>query len=223
VNRDGTRNRQLTSGSFRDFGPRWSPDGKLIAFCSTRSGKFEIWSVRSDGSDLKQLSRHPGAHYPVWDPAGTRISYSYHSPNGNSIFYPFNDKIKEIALPPLPNQTDTFEAWTWSPDGQMLAGIHHLTSGDHVGIILYSFQTQQFQWLTNFGENPVWSKDGRSVIFSNKGKLFSITIPDKQLVQIPSPLMIAGAFTLSPDQKTIYTPIDTTLADIWLIQLKPAS
>ncbi len=53
IRTDGNDRRQVTRGRFRDFHPTWSPDGKRIAFHSTRSGNIEIWSVNSDGSGAK--------------------------------------------------------------------------------------------------------------------------------------------------------------------------
>lgn len=225
IHPDGTGIRELTEGPFRDWGPHWTPDGKSIAFCSNRSGKFEIWRIDPDGSGLQQLTRYPGAHYPVWAPDGKRMSYSYHSPNGNSIFQPSSPSIKPIPLPSLPDANDTFEAWGWSPDGKMLTGMHHLTNGAHVGIILYSFESKKIEWLTRFGDWPVWLKDSSSILFVSEGKLFSADVHSKQSRELgfKPELRINGAFTKSPDEKSLYLPIDTTQADIWLINLKSAA
>ena len=49
----------LTTGSNKDNFPAWSPTGDRIAFTSDRDGDYEIYSIRSDGADLKRLQR-PG-------------------------------------------------------------------------------------------------------------------------------------------------------------------
>lgn len=46
--------------------PAWSPDGKQIAFASTRTGNSEIWVVNVDGTNLRQVTN-----------AGQRIRYPY--------------------------------------------------------------------------------------------------------------------------------------------------
>jgi len=42
---DGTGLRRLTSSPQADFNPRWSPDGKTIAFISTRGGSAQVWAI----------------------------------------------------------------------------------------------------------------------------------------------------------------------------------
>jgi dipeptidyl aminopeptidase/acylaminoacyl peptidase len=48
--------RQLTRGDWSDTRPRWSPDGKSLAFISTRSGKSQVWILSLDGGDPRQLT-----------------------------------------------------------------------------------------------------------------------------------------------------------------------
>lgn len=47
---------RVTESSWREENPRWSPDGKLIAFLSDRTGREEIWVADERGQNLKQLS-----------------------------------------------------------------------------------------------------------------------------------------------------------------------
>lgn len=220
---DGTGVRQLTNDPYKDRAPRWSPDGKTIAFFSDRSGKYEIWTIHPDGSGLTQLTRFPGAHYPAWSPDGTRLAFSHHHPNATFIWELKTSKA--LALPTLPDATQTFEAWSWSPNGKELAGIRHLDNGDHVGIIVYSFETGKFDSLTDFGEWPIWLKDNRTILFLSKEKIYSIDRQSKEYREITftTHQKIAGSFTISPEENAFYLPIDTTQADIWLIQLGDSS
>jgi TolB protein len=71
--------RQLTSGrNHHDSNPRWSPDGKRIAFKSTRvNGQFDIFVMNADGSNVARITDHPAQdHDPVWLPDGQSVIIS---------------------------------------------------------------------------------------------------------------------------------------------------
>ena len=53
---DGSDSFQLTRGEKSCTNPRWSPDGKWIAFTSERSDKNNIWLIRADGGEAEQLT-----------------------------------------------------------------------------------------------------------------------------------------------------------------------
>jgi hypothetical protein len=77
VNPDGTNRVRLTTHPAQDSNPRWSPDGKQIAFTSLRDGKAEIYLMNADGSNQRRITTSPGsesAHSPSWSPDGTRIA-----------------------------------------------------------------------------------------------------------------------------------------------------
>jgi prepilin-type N-terminal cleavage/methylation domain-containing protein len=57
IESDGTGLRKLTNHARFDSDPVWSPDGTRIIFCSNLSGNYEIHSIKSDGSDLLNLTK----------------------------------------------------------------------------------------------------------------------------------------------------------------------
>ena len=59
MNVDGTNTRRISRGDYYDFLPRWSPDGTRIAFTSSRDGTNGIYTMRTDGSDVRDVSRTP--------------------------------------------------------------------------------------------------------------------------------------------------------------------
>jgi dipeptidyl aminopeptidase/acylaminoacyl peptidase len=68
--------RQLTASDGADYHPRWSPDGRTIAFVSTRGGSAQIWTIPSDGGEATQLTDiSTGAFDPIWSPGGQTIAF----------------------------------------------------------------------------------------------------------------------------------------------------
>ncbi len=71
----GGRATRLTSGLAFDGQPRFSPDGRKIAFVSDRSGGDNVWTISADGRDTAQISK--GNDYiftsPEWSPDGKYI------------------------------------------------------------------------------------------------------------------------------------------------------
>jgi TolB protein len=58
--------RQLTFGEGTNESPAFAPNGRHVAFSSTRAGKSQIFSVARDGRDLKQLTRSGNNAQPNW-------------------------------------------------------------------------------------------------------------------------------------------------------------
>jgi dipeptidyl aminopeptidase/acylaminoacyl peptidase len=68
--------RRFTSGP-KDGAPRWSPDGRYLAFVSGRNGKNQVFIAPLDGGDPRQLTDVPhGAGDPAWSPDGRRIAFT---------------------------------------------------------------------------------------------------------------------------------------------------
>jgi Tol biopolymer transport system component len=74
---DGTSVTQLTNDAADDAFPCFSPDGKRIAFCSTRSGSWQIYVMDADGRNVVQVtSGRTQCIHPSFSPDGKRVVYS---------------------------------------------------------------------------------------------------------------------------------------------------
>ena len=74
--------KRLIASTFSDYAPEYSPDGKRLAFASTRSGSEEIWIAEADGSRPWQLTnrRGPQTSNPRWSADGKRILFNSWNP-----------------------------------------------------------------------------------------------------------------------------------------------
>jgi Tol biopolymer transport system component/DNA-binding winged helix-turn-helix (wHTH) protein len=78
---------RFISSTRMESGPQFSPDGSKITFESTRSGYYEVWVCRSEGSGLIQLTHFKSiTGTPRWSPDGQRIAFDSRTPGNADIF-----------------------------------------------------------------------------------------------------------------------------------------
>ena len=76
VNADGSNNQVLIPNRAFEESPRWSPDGKQLAFVSTRDGNQEIYTASADGRQVTRLTRELAAdNNPNWSPDGKQLVF----------------------------------------------------------------------------------------------------------------------------------------------------
>ncbi|HEX6031052.1 MAG TPA: S9 family peptidase [Tepidiformaceae bacterium] len=74
---DGSNPRQITHSGQRNGGPRWSPDGKSLAFVSDRVEKAGLFVLPMGGGEAREVTRyHSGIGDLAWSPDGTRIAFT---------------------------------------------------------------------------------------------------------------------------------------------------
>jgi hypothetical protein len=111
----------VARSSVFDGNPRFSPDGRRIAFCSARSvGTTEVWIANRDGSAAQQVTRGPGPWQcsPSWSPDGRRLAFESLGVDGQwSIWLTDVDHgvARQITTEPGDHRTPS-----WSHDGQWL-------------------------------------------------------------------------------------------------------
>jgi Tol biopolymer transport system component len=222
---DGAGLRQLTSNVHKDRYPRWSPDGRRIAFLSSHGGEYDIWLINADGSGLERLTwtQSSAVYFPVWSPDGKLLAYTTRE---NAFIMDLAKPWKEQSPKParVPPEFDArFYPWSWSPDGRKLAGALLKPDGvSVVGLGIYSLESQQMERLPQIGYNPVWLGDSRRLLAQDhRGKLYLIHTQSRKSREILSvaPHSLAGT-TLSRDNRRIYFSVRVSEADIWLATLK---
>lgn len=230
VRTDGSGLRKLTDDPFMDRNPEWSPDGKLIAFASNRGGSNEIWTIKPDASELRQLTQAGQVRQPVWSPNGDRIAAVLAPRTGVSsgvlvfdVHKPWKDQTPD-KLPNLPDD-GSLAPRSWSADGRRLA-LSVDASSASAGIYTYDFATGRSQKLANlpalnstFGSLfPHWLSDSRRLLAASERKLYLIdSVSGKtREVHSVSPTTFLTACTISRDDRLIVCALASREADIWL-------
>src|SRR5262245_259877 len=121
---DGSERQQLTYPPLQASLPRWSPDGKQIAFSARVPGKaWKIYLIPAEGGVTRQLTQEEG---PEMDPGW--------SPDGKTLV--FGDQSKTIRLLDLSTRqvsilpgSEGLYSPRWSPDGRYIAAIEAISRG----------------------------------------------------------------------------------------------
>jgi Tol biopolymer transport system component len=218
----GGARRQITDDAAKDRGPRWSPDGKRIAFYSARGGKYDAWVVGADGTGLRQITTEQSGAMPAWSPDGSRLSLL----SSVASYIVDLSKPETSAVPemiPVQNEAGAgFHAFDWSPDGRRIAGYRLGTDGLFAGIVTYSIENRSFERLTETGSWPRWLSDGRRLVYMNeKGGLSLVDSRSKHAHELLSllPDRLSNPVP-SRDDRWIYFVRHSAEADLWLLTLK---
>jgi serine/threonine protein kinase len=221
ADRTGAPQHRVTDDVAQDIVPRWSPRGDWIAFLSDRSGKYEIWKVRPDGSGLSQMTYEPGREViaPVWSPDGNKLLYQIR--NVNSYVIDANRSGTEQTPQPLTGEAPPgFIPWDWSADGTALVGWQPFN--EDRSIVVYSFTEHRYQrFVMGIGSYPIWMSDTRRILFRESGSLYlldRVTGTRREIMTLKSPAQI-GNYAFSKDNRRLYYTSGSTEADIWLLKV----
>lgn len=126
VREDGSQALRLTTHPARDIAPKFSPDGKWIAFSSDRYGNHDVFVMPAGGGEARRLTWYSGPDAVAgWSPDSRRVLFS--STRGDGAF-PSVANLYEVPLEGGLGQlvpTDWGSWGSWSADGKKLAFVRH--------------------------------------------------------------------------------------------------
>jgi len=191
----GGKARQITSPVLEASHPSWSPKGDIVAIQSYSGGTFHIWTMKPDGSGLKQITTgHGDDREPTFSPDGASIAFS----SDRAFKGSYDIWTVDLGSGQLKQWTsapeDEYEP-AWSPDGREIAFV----SGEGIiGRTIEAIDASGHQHTVGtLGghagriEAPSWSPDGKTLSwtqFSGAG-----------LFMDSSHLMIAGSEVAKED------------------------
>jgi len=111
---------QITSDGNLNISPVWSPDGNRFAYNSKASGNWDIYTMTTDGTNIRQITTAPGNDLsPAWSPDGSQIAYEANQ-EGNVEIYVIDANGTTVPQNITNYSTANDHGPTWSPDGKML-------------------------------------------------------------------------------------------------------
>ncbi|PZQ62406.1 MAG: amidohydrolase [Phenylobacterium zucineum] len=179
---------RIADGLGWDVQPRFSPDGKRIAFTSDRGGGDNIWVMNVDGSDKRQVTKEDFRllNQPTWSPDGQFIAAKKHFTTGRSLgtgevwLYHVSGGAG-VPLVKKPNERHQKELGepTYSPDGKSILYTRNITPGpifeyaqdsntDLFNIESYEIETGEISTVASGpggSVRPTPSRDGKRIAF----------------------------------------------------------
>jgi Tol biopolymer transport system component len=216
MNEDGARQVRLTAEKgnasssdalFFQIDPAWSPDGRLLAFASKRSGTFDIYLMNSDGSGSRALtSTSADDANPTWSPDGRSIAFDR---GGSGRLYVM--KADGTGVRRITDDTADETDPAWSPRGNWIAYVRKTPGTDAQELWLVRPDGSGRRQLTSLGatsESPAWSPDGKRVAFSSTGgglnyQIYSVDIDGKGIRKLTRSSVDAFEPAWSPNGQTI--------------------
>jgi Tol biopolymer transport system component len=185
---EGGEAKQITSGMAWDCQPRFSPDGRYIAFISDRDGNENLWIMDADGSNPRQITRDKKHNFgsPAWSPDGNYIvvrrygeypenSYlrgielwMFHIKGGSGIQLTRGKNDKKVTIA---------SGAVFSPDGKFIyfsahpGRFQYNSNTGRFQVYRKNLETGELELLTSEyggGLRPIISPDGKKLVYATR-------------------------------------------------------
>ncbi|MAU62863.1 MAG: hypothetical protein CMC38_00720 [Flavobacteriaceae bacterium] len=205
---DKSFNEKYTHSKKSSTSPKFSPNGKSIAFLSLRSGKNQIWIMNSFGGEAKQITESKdGIKTFKWSSDGEFIAFTMNDPETKeekklkkekrdvilvdknfkyAHLYVINPDDKK-SLKKITTGNFSINSFDWSPSGKNIVFSHQKDTNINTGFINTDISEVQIDngiiksliKRPGLDSNPIYSNDGRSIAFvSSGGKIEPIGLKD---------------------------------------------
>ena len=174
---------RVTFDAAEDMKPIWTPDGRRLAFRSSRDGNFNLYWQRADGSgDVQRLTESQNLQTPTsWHPSGKVLAfYETRQTTGQDLMV-------------LPLEGDETSGWKpgkptvflstpfneiepiFSPDGRWIAYQSQESGRFEVYVRPFPGPGGRWQVSTDGGINPVWSRTRPEIFYANSDNRLMVT------------------------------------------------
>ncbi len=173
---EGGQARRVTDHIAHDAHPRWSPDGRDIAFHSNRHGNFDVFVVAAEGGTPERLTFHSNGDWVGdWSPDGQRIYFESYR---EGLYYSIHAVPRAGGLP-VRVTGDRSWAAAISPDQRWIAYVRghtnwwrkHYRGPASRDIWVRPLEGGESRRLVSWegdDDRPQWSADGRALFFQSE-------------------------------------------------------
>jgi imidazolonepropionase-like amidohydrolase/Tol biopolymer transport system component len=217
--------RRIAEGLAYEHQPRFSPDGRRIAFTSDRAGGDNIWIMNADGSDKRQLTKEDFRllNQPSWSPDGRFIIAKKHFTTGRSLgtgevwLYHVSGGggVPLVKRPSEQHQKELGEP-IYAPDGKSLYFTRNVTSGP-----IFEYAQNSNQDLFHIDRYDFETGETSSAVAGAGGSVRPTPSPDGKMIafvrreRARSKLYVKDL--VSGEERKIYDALDQDVQETWAV------
>jgi serine/threonine-protein kinase len=213
---------RLTFEGSNNYRPAWAPDGRSIAFISNRSGEYQAWIKRADGSAAAQLLLEDERQIDevVWSRDGRWLVYRTGSGGTNTrdiqAIRPGVDSVPQlVAGSPFDEYSPAV-----SPDGRWVAYVSTESGRPEVYVRPFpDADRAKWQVSVDGASEPVWSQGGGRLFFrTRRGDIAAVEIGAGAGFQAGAPQLLFSS--VSTEGESYHQTYDITADGRRLIMLR---
>jgi Tol biopolymer transport system component len=235
ANRPEGRPRRLTDHPGTAATPKFSPDGRWIAYFRVQEGQRDVWVVPASGGPPSRITDDPGVDInPAWSPDGKHLAVSSDRGGQAGIWVvPVADGRPAGAprrVTPVGNGQALFPAW--SPDGRSIAYVRNEADGADAWTVAADASVPPRR--ASRGALAVvvrWDPSGRSLLVGGTWgedhfEIRRVILEDGRVVPFETSVSFGktgrqGDFDLSADGSLLAIVREEVRGDLWVLEAKP--
>jgi imidazolonepropionase-like amidohydrolase/Tol biopolymer transport system component len=217
--------RRIAEGLAWEVQPRFSPDGRRIAFTSDRGGGDNIWIMNADGSDKRQVTKEDFRllNQPTWSRDGRFIAAKKHFTTGRSLgtgevwIYHVSGG-GGVLLVKRPNEQHQKELGepTYAPDGKSIYYTRNITPGP-----IFQYAQDSNTDLFNIERYEIETGEVTTAVSGLGGSVRPTPSPDGKMIafvrreRTKSKLYVKDL--VSGEERKIYDALDQDVQETWAV------